>query len=55
MVILQDLSIATAAEGWQPAEWRAATEALTRLTAWGRVIVPSDGDPGPFEGSAAAG
>jgi hypothetical protein len=55
VVILQDLSIAAAAEGWQPAEWRGVTDSLTKLTAWGRVVVPADGDPGPFEGSAAAG
>ncbi len=41
------------AEGWQPDEWRAVAENLTRQMSWGRPSIPAAGDPLPFEGSPA--
>ncbi len=50
-----DLTVAGAAEGWHPTEWREICNRLTRLMSWGKVLIPHRGDPAPFEGSPALG
>ncbi len=50
-----DGSIAGAAEGWDPAEWRAVVNGLAKDMAWIPPAIPEPGDPGPFRGAAASG
>jgi hypothetical protein len=51
----QDLSIAGAAEGWNPPEWRALTDQLSRAMSWTRPTIPGPRDPAPYEGTPALG
>jgi hypothetical protein len=44
-----------AAEGWNPAEWRAVTDRLAKMLSWQGPVFPGPRDPGPFEGSPALG
>jgi hypothetical protein len=53
--VRQDLSIANAAEGWNPDEWRAVTDTLSKAMSWSRPVVPGVGDPAPYAGSPAKG
>lgn len=53
--IRHDLSIAGAAEGWHPSEWRTITENLSRAMSWSRPIIPGPRDPGAYEGTPALG
>lgn len=53
--IRQDLSIAGAAEGWDPAAWRAVTERLSKAMHWSRPVIPALRDPAPYAGTPAAG
>jgi hypothetical protein len=53
--VAMDGTLLGAAEGWQPAEWRAVTDRLARLMSWTAPVVPEPRDPGPFEGSPALG
>src|SRR3954464_14217747 len=50
-----DGQVKGSAEGWHPAEWRAVTEKLARITSWLAPSIPGPNDPGPFDGSPAAG
>lgn len=47
----QDLTVVDAVEGWDPMAWRALTVTLSRQMRWSRPLLPSPGDPGPFEGA----
>jgi len=53
--IRQDLSIAGASVGWDPAEWKAITDNLSRAMSWTKPLIPAPGDPAPYEGTPAAG
>jgi len=53
--IRQDRSIAGAAEGWDPYEWRAVAEGLAANMSWSAPLIPAAGDPTPYAGSPAAG
>jgi hypothetical protein len=53
--IRQDLSIANAAEGWDPQSWRAVTDYLSKAMSWTRPVIPGVNDPGPYAGTPAAG
>ena len=53
--IRQDLRLAAVAEGWDPLEWRSAAEALAKNNSWSAPLIPAEGDPTPYAGSAAAG
>lgn len=53
--IRQDLSIAGAAEGWDPAAWRQITDRLSRAMSWSGPTIPGPGDPAPFAGTPALG
>ena len=55
VTVAQDGSILGSAEGWNPEEWRAVVEQLALVTGWTAPVVPRPGDPGPFEGTPAAG
>lgn len=48
-----DAKVINAAEGWNPAEWRAVSEHLARMMSWRFPMIPAPRDPGPFEGSPA--
>ena len=50
-----DGTVASAAEGWTAASWRAVADAITAATAWRSPDIPVVGDPGPFHGSPALG
>jgi hypothetical protein len=50
-----DRTIAGAAEGWDPMEWRAVAERLAANMSWSAPLIPATGDPSPYAGSAAAG
>jgi hypothetical protein len=51
--IRQDLSVAGAAEGWDPDEWREVTERLSSALAWSRPVVPAPTDPRAYAGTPA--
>jgi hypothetical protein len=53
--INQNHEIETAAEGWNPDEWRAVATRLTLLMDWRRPQIPAPSDPVPFEGTPAMG
>lgn len=48
-----DGSVDATAEGWDPLQWRAVSDAITRTTAWQSPTIPAPGDPVPFAGSPA--
>jgi hypothetical protein len=53
VLIRGDATVAAAAEGWNPPEWRAVTAAIADLTSWARPLVPLPDDPAPFRGTPA--
>jgi hypothetical protein len=48
-----DGTVSAAAEGWNPAEWRAVAATIAATTAWEAPDIPLVGDPGPFHGTPA--
>lgn len=50
-----DLHVAAAAEGWDPEQWRVVAESLAKNMSWSVPLIPEQGDPSPYAGSAAAG
>lgn len=48
-----DNTVPAAAEGWNPTEWRAVSDAIVAVTAWSSPDIPVIGDPGPFHGTPA--
>ena len=50
-----DRTVAAAAEGWDPEQWRDVAESLAKNMSWSVPLIPTDGDPSPYAGSAAAG
>jgi hypothetical protein len=48
-----DGTVPAAAEGWNPADWRAVAETIAATTAWEAPDIPLVGDPGPFRGTPA--
>lgn len=50
-----DGTIVGAAEGWNPAEWRAVTDRLAKMMSWRAPAIPSPRDPAPFAGTPAPG
>jgi hypothetical protein len=55
VAIRQDGHLMGAAEGWDPAAWRAVIDSLVALTAWSRPEIPAAGDPAPYAGTTALG
>ena len=53
--VRQDLSIAGAAEGWDPDAWREVTERLSLAMDWARPMIPAPRDPAPYPGTPALG
>lgn len=52
--VAMDATIAGAAEGWNPAAWRAVADGLAVMTRWTAPVIPQVGDPAPFVGAPAA-
>ena len=50
-----DLHVAAAAEGWDPDEWQQVAISLADNMSWSAPLLPAQGDPSPYAGSAAAG
>ena len=50
-----DRTVAAAAEGWDPEEWRKVADSLAENNSWSAPLIPESGDPSPYAGSAAAG
>jgi len=50
-----DITIGGAAEGWDPAEWKAVTDNLAEVMSWKGPLIPERGDPAAFAGTPAAG
>jgi hypothetical protein len=50
-----DLHVAASAEGWDPMEWRAVAGSLAKNMSWSAPLIPVEGDPSPYAGSAATG
>lgn len=50
-----DGTVVGAAEGWDPAEWKAVTDRLAKMVDWRGPVLPGPHDPGPFRGSPALG
>jgi hypothetical protein len=53
--VRQDLSIAGAAEGWDPDGWREVTEGLSAAMSWTAPAIPGLRDPAPYPGTPALG
>ena len=51
--VAMDGTIVNAAQGWHPREWRAVSDELARYTSWRAPQIPTEKDPGPFEGTPA--
>jgi hypothetical protein len=51
--ILMDGSVAAVAEGWDPLEWRKATEGVAAAVKWSKPVIPEPGDPAAFLGTPA--
>ena len=52
VLIKQDGSIAATAEGWNPAEWSAVSEAIETITSWTPITIPGPNDPSPYAGTS---
>ena len=46
-----DGTVVGAAEGWDPAQWRAVASNLAKMMRWSAPVIPSPRDPGPFAGA----
>ena len=49
----QNNNVVSAAEGWDPNEWRALAIDLANVMSWRRPTIPEASDPAPFAGSPA--
>lgn len=54
-VFVQGNGNVTAAQGWNPGEWRAVAKHIAELTSWLPPVIPAPGDPTPFHGTPAQG
>ena len=50
-----DGGVHAAAEGWNPAAWRAVAESIAETTSWIAPAIPVAADPSPFHGTPALG
>jgi hypothetical protein len=46
--IAMDGTLEGKAEGWQPAEWQAVADNLSKKMSWTPTVVEREGDPAPF-------
>ena len=53
--VAMDGTLVSAAEGWNPLEWRQVTDHLAKITEWKAPSFPGPNDPGPFDGTPALG
>ena len=50
VLLRQDTSLVTAAEGWHPREWQRVAREVARVLAWTIPEIRRAGDPPPFAG-----
>ena len=50
-----DGEVTAAAEGWDPAAWKAVAKAIAEVTSWSAPVIPAATDPSPFHGTPAQG
>jgi len=48
-----DGTVVNAAEGWDPYEWRAVTDVLSKQMSWSKPTIPDVNDPAPYPGTPA--
>ena len=53
MLVHQDGSVAAAAQGWDPRQWRTVAETVSAATRWNRPVIGSDADPAAYPGTPA--
>ncbi len=51
--VSMDGRVASAAEGWNGAEWRKVADSIATATVWSRPTIPAPGDPVPYKGTPA--
>ncbi|MCH7788267.1 MAG: hypothetical protein IH940_02385 [Acidobacteria bacterium] len=51
--IRQDGTLGSAAEGWDPEQWRDVAAAISDVTLWNRPTIPGSGDPIAYDGTPA--
>ena len=51
--IRHDGVLAASAQGWDPMEWRKATEIVAKAAAWSKPNIPVPADPAAFRGTPA--
>jgi hypothetical protein len=54
VVLRQDLSLVTSAQGWSPTEWQRVADEIARKEHWTSPVVSGRGDPAPTPGWPAA-
>lgn len=50
VLLRQDTTLVTSAEGWSPSEWQRVARDTAKLLAWTAPEVSRPGDPAPFAG-----
>jgi hypothetical protein len=50
VLLRQDTTLVTSAEGWDPKEWQRVARETGRILAWTVPEVTGPGDPRPFPG-----
>ena len=50
-----DGEVTAAAEGWDPAAWKAVAKSIAEVTSWSAPVIPAATDPSPFHGTPAQG
>lgn len=53
MLIRHDGSVAAAAQGWDPLQWREVAAAISEMTEWNRPVIGDLGDPAAYPGTPA--
>ena len=51
--VLPNGSVAAAAQGWNPVEWRAVATTVSEFTEWQRPVIGDGQDPAAFAGTPA--
>jgi hypothetical protein len=53
VVVDMACKVEAVAEGWDPAQWRAAVGHLAAILDWSKPAIPGSGAPGPYPGTPA--
>ena len=51
VLVALDGTVVDSVEGWDLDRWRELTEGLSRVLSWSKPVIPTPGDPAPFEGA----